>query len=134
MSRVGLITAAVVAGLIGVAVAAVGARDAYYWDRPLPGAEVRDADLDRAVNVMVDGKAHDVAPGEVLRLDGTDLVPPPDPAARGPDPAPHRRRSGARDAAAGRGRRRAALGPAGAAPTRAGRRPRRLPDHPRPPR
>src|SRR5829696_1131428 len=71
MSRVGLITAAVVAGLIGVAVAAVGARDAYYWDRPLPGAEVRDADLDRAVNVMVDGKAYDVAPGEVLRLDGT---------------------------------------------------------------
>jgi vancomycin resistance protein YoaR len=67
--RGGLITAAVAAGLAGAAVAAVGARDAYYWDRPLPGAEVREADLGGAVDVTVGGKAYDVAPGEVLRLD-----------------------------------------------------------------
>jgi vancomycin resistance protein YoaR len=71
MRRVGLITAAVLAGLAGAAVAAVGARDAYYWDRPLPGAQLRDAELERPVRVTVGGKTYDVRPGEALRVDGT---------------------------------------------------------------
>jgi len=69
--RRGLIAAAVVAGLVGVAVGAVAARDAYYWDRPLPGAELRAADLDRAVAVTVAGTSQDVRPGQALRVDGT---------------------------------------------------------------
>ena len=69
--RRGLITVAVLAGMAGAAVAAVAARDAYYWDRPLPGAEVRAADLDRAVTVTVGGRSHDVRPAEALRLDPT---------------------------------------------------------------
>ena len=69
--RRGLITAAVLAGMAGAAVAAVAARDAYYWDRPLPGAEVRAADLERAVTVTVGGTSYDVRPAEALRLDPT---------------------------------------------------------------
>jgi len=71
MRRVVLITAAVLACLAGAAVAAAAARDAYYWDRPLPGAELRAADLDRAITVTVGGKAYDVQPAEALRRDGT---------------------------------------------------------------
>jgi vancomycin resistance protein YoaR len=67
--RVGLVTAAVLAALLGAAVAAVAARDAVYWDRPLPGAKVREAELDRAVAVTVGGETYDVRPAEALRLD-----------------------------------------------------------------
>jgi vancomycin resistance protein YoaR len=69
--RRGLIAAAVVAGLVGVAVGAVAARDAYYWDRPLPGAELRAADLDRPIAVTVGGRSQDVRPAQALRVDGT---------------------------------------------------------------
>ncbi len=71
MRRVVLITAAVLACLAVAAVAAVGARDAYYWDRPLPGVELREAQLETPVRVVVGGKAYEVRPAEVLRLDGT---------------------------------------------------------------
>ena len=65
-----MITAAVLAGLVGAAVAAVAARDAYYWDRPLPGTELRAAELQRPVAVTVGGTSYDVRPGEALRVDG----------------------------------------------------------------
>ena len=67
----GLITAALVAGLLGAAAAAVIARDAYYWDRPLPGTELRAAELDRPIAVTVGGTSYDVRPADALRLDGT---------------------------------------------------------------
>jgi vancomycin resistance protein YoaR len=70
MRRVGLITVAVLACVAALAVAAVGARDAYYWDRPLPGVELREAQLQTPVRVLVAGKAYEVKPSEVLRLDG----------------------------------------------------------------
>ena len=66
-----MITASVLAVLAVSAVAAVGARDAYYWDRPLPGVELREAQLQTPVRVVVAGKAYDVRPGEALRIDGT---------------------------------------------------------------
>jgi vancomycin resistance protein YoaR len=69
--RFTLITASVLAILAVSAVAAVGARDAYYWDRPLPGVELREAQLQKPVRVVVAGKAYDVRPGEALRIDGT---------------------------------------------------------------
>ena len=71
MRKRGLIAAAVVVGVAGAAVGAVAARDAYYWDRPLPGAELRAAELDRPVTVTVGGTSHDVRPAEALRVDGT---------------------------------------------------------------
>ena len=49
--------------------AAVGARDAYYWDRPLPGVELREAQLETPVRVVVGGKTYDVKPAEALRVD-----------------------------------------------------------------
>jgi vancomycin resistance protein YoaR len=67
--RLGLVTAVVTASLAAAAVAAVGARDAYYWDRPLPGAEVRTANLAQPVAVTVGGTTYDVRPDEALRLD-----------------------------------------------------------------
>ncbi|MEO5575407.1 MAG: VanW family protein [Gaiellaceae bacterium] len=69
MRRLGVISAAVLACLAGAAVAAVGARDAYYWDRPLPGAELRGSELERPVSVTVGGTAAAVRPGEAVRLD-----------------------------------------------------------------
>lgn len=71
MRRLGLVAVAVLVCLAGAAVAATGVRDAYYWDRPLPGAELREAQLERPVAVAVGGKTYDVVPGEALRLDGT---------------------------------------------------------------
>ena len=71
MRRVGLITAAVLACLAGAAGAAVAARDAYYWDRPLPGVELREAQLQTPVRVVVGGKTYEVEPAELLRVDGT---------------------------------------------------------------
>ena len=49
--------------------AAVAARDAYYWDRPLPGVELREAQLETPVRVVVGGKTYDVKPAEALRVD-----------------------------------------------------------------
>ena len=71
MRRVALITAAVLACLAGAAGAAVAARDAYYWDRPLPGVELREAQLQTPVRVVVGGKTYEVEPAELLRVDGT---------------------------------------------------------------
>ncbi len=65
-----MITASVLAVLAVATVAAVGARDAYYWDRPLPGVELREAQLQTPVRVVVGGKGYDVRPGQVLRIDG----------------------------------------------------------------
>jgi len=67
--RLGLVAAVVTASLAAAAVAAIGARDAYYWDRPLPGAEVRPADLAQPIAVTVGGETYDVRPDEALRLD-----------------------------------------------------------------
>ena len=66
-----MIAASVVAVLGVCAVAAVGARDAYYWDRPLPGVELREAQLQTPVHVVVGGTTYDVRPAAALRVDGT---------------------------------------------------------------
>jgi len=65
-----VIAVSVLAVLGVLAVAAVGARDAYYWDRPLPGVELREAQLQTPVRVSVGGKSYDVRPEEALRIDG----------------------------------------------------------------
>jgi vancomycin resistance protein YoaR len=67
--RAALVTAGVVAALVGAAVAAVAARDAVYWDRPLPGAEVRAVALDRPVAATVGDERYEVRPAEALRID-----------------------------------------------------------------
>jgi vancomycin resistance protein YoaR len=67
--RIRGIALATLAGLAGAAVAAIAARDAVYWERPLPGATLRQVDLDRTVRVVVDGKAYTVRPGEALAVD-----------------------------------------------------------------
>ena len=69
MRRAALVTSGVVAALVGAAVAAVAARDAVYWDRPLPGAEVRAVALDRPVAATVGDETYDVRPAEALRVD-----------------------------------------------------------------
>ena len=69
MRRAGFITAVVLACLAGAAVAAAGVRDAYYWDRPLPGVELREAQLQTPVRLVVGGKTYDVRPAEALRVD-----------------------------------------------------------------
>ena len=65
----------IAASLFGVlalaAVVAVAARDAYYWDRPLPGVELREARLQTPVRLVVGDRDYHVRPGEALRLDGT---------------------------------------------------------------
>ena len=66
-----MIAASALAFLAVSAVAAVGARDAYYWDRPLPGVELREAALTQPVRVVVGGKSYDVRPAELLRVHGT---------------------------------------------------------------
>jgi vancomycin resistance protein YoaR len=67
--RIGVIAAAVLAGLVGAGAAVVAARDAVYWDRPLPGVELRSIDLAQPVAVSVDGEGYDVRPGEALMVD-----------------------------------------------------------------
>jgi vancomycin resistance protein YoaR len=67
--RVGVVTALVLALALGGTVAAVAARDAAYWDRPLPGVELRAADLDRTVSVSVGDESYEVRVGDVLALD-----------------------------------------------------------------
>ena len=64
-----MITAAIVAGVAGAAVAGVAIRDAVYWERPLPGVQLREADLAGPVAVSVSGKTYDVRPGEALMVD-----------------------------------------------------------------
>jgi vancomycin resistance protein YoaR len=63
------VTAVLLAVAAGAAAAAVAARDAAYWDRPLPGVELREADLDRAVSVTVRDRAYPVRPREALAVD-----------------------------------------------------------------
>ena len=66
-----MIAASALAIVAVAAVAAVGARDAYYWDRPLPGVELRSAQLQTPVRVVVGEREYHVRPGEALRVDGT---------------------------------------------------------------
>ncbi|MDQ3067643.1 MAG: VanW family protein [Actinomycetota bacterium] len=71
MRRIGVITATVMSGLAFAAVAAVGARDAVYWERPLPGVELRDIDLARPIAVAAGNEVYDVRLGEALMIDET---------------------------------------------------------------
>lgn len=65
----GLIAVAALAALAGAAVTAVAVRDAVYWEKPLPGVALAEVDLDRNVQVVVDGEQHDIQPAEALRVD-----------------------------------------------------------------
>jgi len=67
--RIGVISTLVLSGLVGAAVAGVAIRDAVYWERPLPGVQLRAVDLARPVAVDVAGKTYDVRPGEALMVD-----------------------------------------------------------------
>jgi vancomycin resistance protein YoaR len=53
------------------AVAAVAARDAVYWEKPLPGVTLARVDLARPIEVVVGDRAYDVRPGEAVRVDDT---------------------------------------------------------------
>ena len=57
------------ATLAGGAAAVVAARDAVYWDRPLPGVELGEVALARPVTVAVGDETYAVRPAEALRLD-----------------------------------------------------------------
>jgi vancomycin resistance protein YoaR len=67
--RIGVIVAAIVASLAGVAVAGVAIRDAVYWERPLPGVEVREISLADGIEVRVRGQRYALDPRTVLRVD-----------------------------------------------------------------
>jgi vancomycin resistance protein YoaR len=67
--RAGVVTALLLAAAAGAAAAAVAARDAVYWDRPLPGVELRPADLERPIAVTVGDETYEVRPVEALALD-----------------------------------------------------------------
>ena len=69
MRRIGVIVAAIFAGLAGAAVAGIAIRDAVYWEKPLPGVQLREADLAGPVAVSVSGTTYDVPPGEALMVD-----------------------------------------------------------------
>ena len=69
MKRLGLIAAAAVAAFAGSAVAVVAARDAVYWERPLPGVSVREVALGEGVEVRVGGKRYALDPRTILRVD-----------------------------------------------------------------
>ena len=71
MRRIGVIVAAIVAALAGVAVAGVAIRDAVYWERPLPGVSVREISLADGIEVRVRGERYAVDPRTVLRVDET---------------------------------------------------------------
>ena len=62
MRRVGRIAVALLAALAVAAVAAVAARDAVYWERPLPGVTLVQVDLGQTVQVAVDDETYDVRP------------------------------------------------------------------------
>jgi vancomycin resistance protein YoaR len=59
------------AALAVAAVAAVAARDAVYWQKPLPGVTLSEVDLGQTIQVVVDEKTYDVQPGEALKVDET---------------------------------------------------------------
>jgi vancomycin resistance protein YoaR len=67
--RIGVIATLALVALAAAAAVAVAARDAAYWDRPLPGAELRAVDLASPVTVVVGGKRYSVRPGEALMRD-----------------------------------------------------------------
>src|SRR5688572_27175486 len=69
MRRLGVIALVVLAGLVGAAVAAIAARDAVYWERALPGVELRTVDLAQRLAVTVGGETYEVRPGEALLVD-----------------------------------------------------------------
>ena len=69
MRRIGLIAVALLAGLVGAGVTAVAVRDAVYWERPLPGAAVREVALDRTIEVRVGDERIPVDPAQVLAVD-----------------------------------------------------------------
>lgn len=69
MRRIGVIAAAIVAGLASAAVAGVAIRDAVYWERPLPGVAVREISLADGIEVRVRGERYAVDPRTVLRVD-----------------------------------------------------------------
>ncbi len=62
-------TVASLAALAVAAIAAVAARDAVYWEKPLPGVTLAQVDLSRPIEVSVDGETYDVRPGEALSVD-----------------------------------------------------------------
>ena len=69
MRRRSLIAAAVVATLAVTAGAALAARDALYWDEPLPGVTVREIALERPIDVRVGTGRYQLEPRTVLRID-----------------------------------------------------------------
>ncbi|MCP9486138.1 MAG: VanW family protein [Gaiellaceae bacterium MAG52_C11] len=54
------------AALAVAAISVVLVRDAIYWEKPLPGVEVRALDLDRPIAVTVEGRTASVSASEVL--------------------------------------------------------------------
>ena len=68
MRRISLIAAVLVAAFAGAAVAAVAARDAVYWERPLPGVVVREVPLAAVIEVRVGAERYAVDPRTVLRV------------------------------------------------------------------
>ncbi|HUP32769.1 MAG TPA: VanW family protein [Gaiellaceae bacterium] len=69
MKRFGLILAGTFAAFAVAAVAAVSARDAVYWERPLPGVSVREVALDEGIEVRVGGKRYALDPRTIIRVD-----------------------------------------------------------------
>jgi vancomycin resistance protein YoaR len=69
--RIRLIAVVTLAALAGAAVAVVAARDAVYWERPLPGVTVREVPLAAGIEVRVAGKPYSVDPRTLLRVDET---------------------------------------------------------------
>ncbi len=69
MRRLGVIAAATLAGLAGAGAAAVAVRDAVYWERPLPGVEVRQVALSKPIEVRVGDDFYNVEPRQVFRID-----------------------------------------------------------------
>ena len=64
-----MIAVAVLAALAVAAVAAIAARDAVYWEKPLPGVALSEVDLERTIQVVVDEETYDVRPSEALMVD-----------------------------------------------------------------
>jgi vancomycin resistance protein YoaR len=69
--RLGRMLVASLSVLAVGAVAAVAARDAVYWEKPLPGVTLARVDLGRPIEVVVGDRAYDVRPGEAVRVDDT---------------------------------------------------------------
>jgi vancomycin resistance protein YoaR len=67
--RIAIVLVLVLVGAAGLGAAGVAARDAVYWDRPLPGVALRELDLDRVVSVTVGDHSYPVRLGEALRID-----------------------------------------------------------------